>query len=197
MKSAVNTNCFFALFLWASVSEAVEPPLSRSADTRAQHLLQEFAAGQMKLLSFIIESENTSEFGTNRSQFCFDARAWRSANRITTWGKAAGDDQTRKDQPSYTSHLWDGRAFYTYTRNPESAVGLSPCPRHHRPGTCGPLRLHSGTWRRRSPGFIFRIAVDAKLRHSFVKADHHTARPFVSQQFDQHRRETVHRAYNT
>jgi hypothetical protein len=31
------------------------------------------------------------------------------------------------------------------------------------------------------------------LRHSFIEADHHAARPFVSQQFDQHRRETVHR----
>jgi len=32
-----------------------------------------------------------------------------------------GRDLACKDQPSYTSHLWHGRAFYTYTRNPESA----------------------------------------------------------------------------
>ena len=63
----MHTNCLFALLLCASVGAAVELPLARSADTHAPHLVQQFAAGQMKLQSFIIESENTSGLGTNRS----------------------------------------------------------------------------------------------------------------------------------
>ncbi|MFH1716001.1 MAG: hypothetical protein ABIF19_01510 [Planctomycetota bacterium] len=122
----------------------------------ASELLDKFAETQDKLRSYIIKSESWSEFslqtlGRKRRIDCicevrYDGTQ-KQGNRVKlrklTWGRV-GTRDVPKDDPVYTSWLWDGENYMRYSGVPKEDAKPGVCPGRVRPYMSGKDEITNG-----------------------------------------------------
>lgn len=140
-----------AISIWLCLSSAAS-----TANPTASELLDKYAQTQDKLQSYIIKSESWTEFSLRtlarkkRIDHICEVRydgTQKQGNRVKlcklTWGQV-GTKDVPKEEPVYTSWMWDGENYMRYSGVPKENAKPGICPGKVRPYMSGKGEITNG-----------------------------------------------------
>ena len=131
----------------------------QAAILSSEELIKRYSASLSNLQSLICKSENYNEMTapwglvkqTNRTELRFDGPGNRCADRHSIWGENLHGGSLPEAKASYTSYLWDGKAYYVYcigrrlSDNPkQDRLTIDQRPVHANPKVFEMLRITLG-----------------------------------------------------